>query len=191
MKRQIPNRYLAALGVAALAIAASIGGCNLDKQQAAFLARIGKTSITVFPAAVRRSAVTYDDGASAKLADFLNKSGLADAKASNRHVQITGPWRHNQARMLKESAKEFGEYVRANTIETQYALLPEYLGGRTEAGGIHAYIVDAQGTVVFQVLLNSHWPEFAKVKPKTEDECTTVLIDVLRDRLKTHTSQKP
>ena len=88
--------------------------------------------------------------------------------------------------MWRESAKEFGEYVRANPIGTRYALLPEYLAGKTEAVGIHAYIVDAEGTVAFQILLNSHWEEFSRAKPKTADECTAVLIDVLRDRLKIH-----
>jgi hypothetical protein len=204
MKLQIRNRSLAALGVAVVSVTAAAGGClaidkaaekayfpKLEKTREAFLASIGKTSITVFPAAVRRSTITYDDGASAKLTEFLNTDGLAKATTSDRHVPITGPWRHNQARMLRESAKEFAAYVRANPIGTRYALLPEYLGGKTEAVGIHAYIVDSDGTVAFQILLNSHWEEFSRVKPKTADECTAVLIDVLRDRLKIHATQKP
>ncbi len=202
MKRQTRKRWLAALGVTVVGTAAALGGCialdmaaerkffsNLPQHREAFLASIGNTSITVFPAVVRRSTITYDDGASAKLMEFLNSGGLADARASDAHVPIAGPWRVNQARMWRESAKEFGEYVRANPIGTRYALLPEYLGGKTEAVGIHAYIVDAEGTVAFQVLLNSHWEEFAKAK--TEDECTAVLIDVLRDRLKIHANRKP
>lgn len=194
MKQQDRNHCISA--VACVAVVA-FGGCTaidraftraaypkLEKTREAFLASIGTTSITVFPAAVRRSTITYDDGASAKLAEFLNTSGLADATACDRHVPITGPWRMNQARMWRESAKEFGAYVRANPIGTRYALLPEYLGGKTEAVGIHAYIVDAEGTVAFQVLLNSHWEEFAKAHPKTPDDGTAVLITVLRDRLK-------
>jgi len=204
MTRKTRNRCLAVLGVAVVALIASVGGCivldtaaekaffsNLKQNREAFLASIGKTSITVFPAAVRRSTITYDDAASVKLTEFLNTAGLADATATDRHVPITGPGRVNQSRMWRDSAKEFGEYVRSNPISTRYALLPEYLGGKTEAVGIHAYVVDAEGTVAFQVLLNSHWEEFSKVKPKTEDECTAVLIEVLRDRLKVHASQKP
>ena len=163
------------------------GGCGSGADPAAekmLLQNVGKTSVTVFPAVVRRQTVSYDDNASVKLTEFLNTAGLADATASDRHVPITGPWRHNPARMLRESAKEFAAYVRANPIGTRYALLPEYLFGPTEAGGIHAYVVDADGTVAFQVLLNSHWEEFSKAKPKTADDCTAVLIDVLRDRLK-------
>jgi hypothetical protein len=197
MTRQIRNRCLAVLLVAVLAGVAAVGGCvaldmaaekaffsNLKQTREAFLASIGKTSITVFPAVVRRSTISHDDGASAKLSEFLNTAGLADATASDRHVPITGPWRMNQARMWRESAKEFGEYVRSNPIGTRYALLPEYLRGKTEAAGIHAYVVDADGTVAFQVLLNSHWEESSRARPKTAADCTAVLIDVLRDRLK-------
>lgn len=204
MKRQNRNRCFAALGVAAWTMASSVGGCvardmvaekaffsNLKRNREAFLASVGKTSITVFPAALRRATITYDDPASERLTAFLNTAGLADAIASDRHVPITGPWRMNQARMWRESAQEFGEFVRTHPIATRYALLPEYLGGKTEAAGIHAYVVDAEGAVAFQVLLNSHWEEFSKAKPKTEDECTAVLIDVLRNRLKSQASRKP
>ena len=195
MKRNSSIQCIAAaLGVA---VAAVLGGCNvvdkvstsiaypkLQKTRGAFLASLGNTSITVFPAYVRGKEGSYDDKAASKLADFFNAEGLAKATASDRHVPITGPWRMNQARMWKESSKEFGAYVRANPIDTKYALLPEYLGGRTEAVGIHAYIVNAEGEVAFQVLLNSHWEEFSKANPKTADDCTAVLVDVLRERLK-------
>jgi hypothetical protein len=92
---------------------------KLEKPQAEFLASIGKTSMTVFPAAVRRSTITYDDHAPVTLAEFLNTNGLADATTSDRHVPITTPWRMNQARMWLDSAKEFGAFVRANPIATR------------------------------------------------------------------------
>ena len=138
MKQRNRNQCIATVSVA---FVAALWGCSaidkavgrayfprFEKTREAFLASLGKTSITVFPAVVRsRSTSTYNDNASAKLTEFLSSSGLADATASDRHVPITGPWRMNQARMWRESAKEFGEYVRANPIGTRYALLPEYL----------------------------------------------------------------
>jgi hypothetical protein len=71
--------------------------------------------------------------------------------------------------------------VRENPIRTDYALLPEYLFGRTKAGGIHCYVLDGQGTLADVVLLNDHWPRFAEVDPRTVEDCTDVLINVLRD----------
>ncbi|NOT00821.1 MAG: hypothetical protein HOP29_09355 [Phycisphaerales bacterium] len=204
MKRWNRNRRLAALVAGAGAAMGGLGGCiamdmtaekafrsKLEKNRATLLASVGTMSITVFPAAVRGTTMTYDDHAAARLTESLNAAGLADATASDGHVPITGPWRMNQSRMWRDSAKEFGEYVRANPIGTRYALLPEYLDGKTEVIGIHTYIVDAEGAVAFVVLLNSHWEEFSKVNPKTEGDCTAVLIDVLRDRLKPQASQKP
>ncbi|MCO6439158.1 MAG: hypothetical protein J5J06_18870 [Phycisphaerae bacterium] len=170
-----------------------LSGCQtgINPNAAEALRRdLGNTTVTVFPA-YWRGPETYDDASAAKIAEFLNATDLAKATASDRHVPITGPWRHNQARMLRTSAKEFGEYVRTHPIGTSYALLPEYLGGKTEAVGIHAYIVDAKGAVAFQVLLNSHWAEFSKARPVTSDDCTAVLIDVLRERLKPETGSTP
>ena len=181
MKWSLVQRILFLVGAVLIA-----GGCGSGADPAAekmLLQNVGKTSVTVFPAFLRGHG-SYDENAAAKLGEFLNTAELAKATASDRRVPITGPWRMNQARMLGESVKEFAAYVRANPISTRYALLPEYLGGKTEAVGIHAYVVDADGTVAFQVLLNSHWEEFSKAKPKTADDCTAVLIDVLRERLK-------
>lgn len=67
-------------------------------------------------------------------------------------------------------------------IETDYALLPEYLFGRSEAGGIHCYVLDAEGAVAYVVLQNSHHKRFVAAKPKTAEDCTAVLIEVLRER---------
>jgi hypothetical protein len=87
--------------------------------------------------------------------------------------------------MLRESAESFSAYVRDHPIGTDYALLAEYLFGRDAAGGIHGYVLDAGGTVACAVLLNDHWPPFADADPRTVDDCTEVLIDVLRDSWKT------
>lgn len=170
------------------------GGCRSGADPTAekmLLQNVGKASVTVFPAFLRGHG-SYDEKAAAQLAEFLNTAELAQATVSDRRVPITGPWRKNQARMWRDSAKEFGEFVRTNPIGTSFALLPEYLGGKDEAVGIHAYVVDAEGRLALQVLLNSHWEEFAKASPlKTADDCTAVLIDVLRNRLKPYAGQKP
>jgi hypothetical protein len=195
---------LAALVVIVVSLAGWAGGCiavesiaqnaffrNLAENRATFLASLGDTTVTVFPVVVRRSTLTYDEAGAVTLAEFLNSSGLARATVVGRQVPISGGWHMNQARMWRESAASFGEFVRANPIGTRYALLAEYLGGPKEVGGIHVYVVDAQGAVAFQVLLNSHWKEFSRANPKTESDCTAVVIDVLRDRLKKSSGATP
>lgn len=148
-----------------------------------FLRSLGDTSITVFPAFVRDGDPPYDEKAAMSIGEVLTDEGLAEVTISQEQVPITGLWRHNQARMLRESAAEFAEYLKANPTATEYALLPEYLAGDWGVGGIHCYIVDADNRLAFVVLQNSHWPIFKEVNPQTVDDCTEVLIRVLRKSL--------
>ena len=89
----------------------------------------------------------------------------------------------DSAKMLKESAEAFATYLAEHPVATEYALLPEYLLGRTTVGGIHCYIVDAENRWAYAVLLNSHWEEFIEMNPQTVDDCTPVLIEALRGDL--------
>jgi len=177
-KRELLVLLFAAVGLCL------IHGCNGIADpvaREAFLDDLGTTSLTVYPAYVRRRAGQYDAPAAERLADFLRAEGLAEVVVSEAQVPITGPWHHNQARMLRESAETFAAYLGDHPIQTDYALLPEYLFGREAAGGIHCYVLDREGTVAYAVLLNDHWPPFAEAAPRTVDDCTDVLIDVLRD----------
>ncbi|MHC4422395.1 MAG: hypothetical protein ACYS1E_17615 [Planctomycetota bacterium] len=178
------NRELVILLVATAVGVCSLRGCTGIADPVAretFLDSLGTTSITVYPAYSRRRAGEYDEAAAERLAGFLRAESLAEVTVSEEQMPITGPWHHNQARMLQESADSFAAYLRDHPIGTEYALLAEYLFGREVAGGIHCYVLDAEGTVVYVVLLNDHWPPFAEAAPRTVDDCTDVLIDVLRD----------
>ena len=170
-----------------------VGGCSGPVDPAAekaLMEALGRTSVTIFPAIVRRGgAPSHNADAAAKLAEFFKTASLADATVSAAEVPITGTWHVNQARMFRESAQAFAAHVKEHPIATQYALLPEYLVGKDRTGkdfviGIHAYVVDRQGTLAFGVLLNSHWEAFTKANPRTVDDCTQVLQTVLRDSLK-------
>lgn len=146
---------------------------------------LGQTSVTVFPAFVRAGKQnSYVPAAAASIAEFLTASNLAIVQISAEQVPITGGWGHNQARMLRESAEAFAAYIGEHPIQTDYALLPEYLTGSTgNVGGIHCYLLDAKGTVAYATLLNSHHKPFTDADPQTTEDCTSVLINVLREDL--------
>lgn len=147
----------------------------------AFMAKLGQTTMTVFPACVRMAEPeTYDADAATDIAAFLTDEGLADAAASIDEVPITGSWHSNQLQMWQESAAALGAYVQANPITTEYALLAEYLIlGTGTVGGVHYYIVDSQGTLAYGRLLNSHHSEFADADPQDTDDCTDLVIEIL------------
>ncbi len=177
------SRIVVICGTGALLASGCAGPIDPEAREV-FLHSLGNTSIAVYPAFVRDREPPYDENAAVRIGAFLTDEQLADVTITDERVPITSPWRRNQARMLRESAAEFAEYVKANPIDTEYALMPEYLMvGSGVVGGIHCYIVDAENRLAFVVLQNSHWPIFAEVNPKTIDDCTEVLIRVLRQSL--------
>lgn len=166
-------------------IAVFANGCGsiIDPQaKEALFQTLGNTSFTVFPAFVRSEDASYDADAAEQIGEFLAVDGLGDVTLSDDEVPITGSWGMNQAKMLRESAADFAAYITENPVETEYALLAEYLFlGTGVPGGIHCYVLDAGGRIAWIVLLNSHWSAFTDADPQTVEDCTGVLIEVLRD----------
>ncbi len=178
------SREVGALGVAMGLLCLTGCGPVDSAAKEVFLSRVGNTSITVFPAFVRKGQErSYNAKAAVTIGEFLTGKSLAEVELSDVEVPITGSWRHDQAKMLRESAEDFAAYLKEHPVKTEYALLPEYLLLRSSVGGIHCYVVDAENRVAFVVLLNSHWDTFRKMNPKTVDDCTAVLIETLREEL--------
>jgi len=152
-----------------------------------FRQSVGSLTITVFPAFVRKGAMHFSEPKAAdSVAAAFRSLHLGEAAVSTDTVTLHGTWHMNQARMMRESAAEFAANVAAHPPSTGYALLPEYLlsgDPAREAIGIHCYVVDSAGKIVFIVLLNSHWDEFKAVNPHTVDACTEVLEKTVEDRL--------
>jgi hypothetical protein len=169
---------------------AGCGGIVDEQANKTFIERLGHTSVTVYPAFVRIAKESeYEPGVTDAIAAFFTDQGWATVEVSEDQVPITGGWRMNQARMLRESAEDFAKYVVEHGIQTDYALLPEYLtGGAGHVGGIHCYILDTEGTVAYATLLNSHHRPFQEAQPQTVADCTAVLIVILHDDLKVEES---
>jgi len=182
-----------ALSVALLALApllaVACGGIFDEQAQAAFRARLGSVSFTVYPAFTRSPQGNgWDDASAGRLAAALVEAGCGPASAAEAHVPITGEVHMNQARMWKESAAEFGAWIAAHPPATDYAILPEYIGvpATKEAGGIHAYVVDRAGKLVDGVLLNNHQEVFSSAHPRTAEDCAGVLVTVMRQEWARH-----
>ena len=158
-------------------------GCGATDKAAKkeFLAALGNTTVTVFPAFVRGRSVAYDDAAAGAIAEELARRGLARIEVSDAHVPLGGAWHRNEARMFRESASAFADWLRAHPVATSYALLPEYLGGPDRFVAVHFYVVDGRGRLALGGLFNSHWREFKAVKPRTTADCTRVALLALEE----------
>ncbi len=183
MKRLV--MLVGACGLAALSMGGGCGSVIDPDAEKQLLARRGAMSVTVFPAFLRTGGQPqYDDAAAAMLKSAVEDARLATAVVTDAHVPLSGKPGFNQARMLRESLAEFGEWVRSHPIQTDYAMLPEYLvDGRGRGIGVHLYVVTPDGTCAYALGLNSHHEPFRRVNPQNAADCTRIVIDVMRDEL--------
>lgn len=175
---------LAAVATLATLFTLNAGGCGgvVDSQaEKQFQADAGRITVTIFPAYLRDGrAGGYDDAAATTIADALRERNLATVTVSAVHIPFSGRPNFNQAKMLRETLAEFAEYVRTHPIETDYALIPEYLiMGNGHVGGVHALLVDKQGTCAYALGLNSHHEPFQRVDPKSPEDGTRIVLDVM------------
>jgi hypothetical protein len=185
----IPLKQVFATMAVVVSVPLLMGGCHGIVDPGAhdlWKQNLGDTSITIFPTFVRTaSEPQYSAVEAARIGEFFTNDGLAQVVLGDAEVPITGEWKMNQAAMLRESAADFTRYVVDHPAETEYTALAECLmGGHGRVVGIHGYVLDAQGRVADAVLLNSHHRAFANANPSSVEDCTSVLISVLRDELR-------
>lgn len=179
------TRFLEAAATLSLAAILGCGSIIDPEAQKQFLAAVGDTSVVVFPACVRAKEATYDHDAATTLAAHFNETGFATATVATEEPFLAAEWQMNQAKMWRQSAQSFAEYIQEHPIDADYALIPEFLiGGGGGVGGIHCYVVDRQGRLAEGLLLNSHHQAFSSASPKTVEDCTQVLQNVIDDAWK-------
>lgn len=172
--------------------------CNLGGNQKPLAEVIQQSSISVFPAVVRtQDGTTYHPLAAAAILQHIQENTDAKVTVVSTEVDMTGtvPEKGYQFDIFHNSLKRFGEYVKQNPIETDYAMLTDYLishtpNGGYAAGGIHCYVVNQKGERAYALILNSHHHNFKEGGLRTDDgtpeglnemvnRCTNVLLKTL------------
>jgi hypothetical protein len=145
--------------------------CNFKVSKEAarkFEERQGPFSVSVFPVrVVMGGSAAYDTTLSNDLSTWLHEEEIANAVVMTEANEFPVQWHHNQAKMLKESARAFADHIMGIKIQTDYALLVEILCNRdeTHVGGVHHYLTDSSGKIVDVGLNNSHWSEYQAIQP--------------------------
>ena len=173
-----------------------MSGCSglVDEEKMeVFFSDLGATSITVYPTYIKRmekdnygkptgrdaSNSGYEFTETDRLAAFLRCECLADVTVSTEKVPLGGEWPRTQMGIYKASTRAFGEYVAANPIETEYAMMAEYAIPFEKVWAVHAYVVNARGEPVWILHLNEHFDVLTEVNPKIPSEGTDVLLSFL------------
>ena len=177
-----------------LFVTSGCGGLVNKGQSDAFIADLGDTSITIYPTYIKRMAKDnygkplgydasnsgYELTESKRLAELMRCECLADVKVSTDKVPLGGEWPRSQAGIFRASTQAFGEYVVANPIETEYAMMAEYAIPFDRIWAVHAYVVNARGEPVWVLHLNEHFDVFTEINPKIPADGTDVLLKFLR-----------
>lgn len=177
-------RQLALSWITAAVLSLTVA-CVSGDETRRFRESLPHSKVAVYPAVVRTpNGVSHDAAAAEAVAKALGGAGAKDVLIMDRNLQLSKKSSFNQASMFKASLEEFGRQVKANPPQADYAAVVEMLaGGNGAIGGIHLYVVRADGSRAFGCLLNSHYKEFKRVWPKSSGDATGVLLTWLRDEL--------
>ena len=183
--------------IAIFGIIFTMNGCSGlvdEKQMETFFSDLGDTSITVYPTYIKRmekdndgkptgrdaSNSGYELTETERLAAFLRCECLANVTVSSEQIPLGGKWPRTQAGIFKASTQAFGEYIVANPIETEYAMMVEYAIPFDRIWAVHAYVVNARGEPVWILHLNEHFDVFTEINPRIPADATDVLLKFLR-----------
>ncbi len=188
MRIQELNHTTFAVLTVGLAVGALVPGCQTSggnkqvppeqlKRFEVMRAKGTQASLTVFPVAVGDDASFNRDVASV-MALLLEKAGMANLRLTNTEFRLPKEATFDQATEL------FGEFIRENPIETDYALYAEFVGnpqtGPTEIRGI---IVDKSGRSVWVDRQTQADRDFERDMPSDPMICCHFLAERMRSRL--------
>ncbi|MBC8319906.1 MAG: hypothetical protein H8E34_04210 [Bacteroidetes bacterium] len=148
----------------------------------------GKQKVLVCPVHIlSNQESTYDTIMAKKIAAYINDKKYADASVTQLCPPPNNEWRADEAKMLTISIDLFIEYVKTiNLPDDTYILYAEFFksGQNTKVRAVHYCLLNNKGEIAMRGLINSHWDEFKKVNPKTDDDCVAVFINGFEEKMK-------
>lgn len=148
----------------------------------------GKTKVIVCPVHVLDNQnSSYDTLSSKKIVKYINEKKYANASTTQLQPPPNKEWKNNEAKMLTISTTRFVEFIKkSNLPEDTYILYPEFLkaGQNSTVVAVHYCLLNNKGEIAMRGLLNSHWDEFKKVNPKTNNDCVDVFINGFEGKMK-------
>ena len=136
-----------------------------------------QASLTVFPVIMGDSEAFNKDVADV-VAVLLGKAGMKNLETTDAVFRLS------KEAPFEQAAELFGEFVRKNPIETDYALYAEFVGSpETGPKEIRSVIVDRTGQSVLVDRQTAADREFKRAKPHTPMTCCMFLVERVRTQL--------
>jgi hypothetical protein len=147
---------------------------------------IKTSTVAVYPVRVSGKS---DEKLAVALAGMLAKEGLGRAEAVNADLTFEIKPNSNQLRIVWDIARAFQEFLRKNPPVADYALLADYgigrtIDGKTMVGGVQLILCDRKGDWALVTLRNSHQTDFQQINPQSPDDCSRLVVEVLKNDLR-------
>ena len=169
---------------------ALITACSSENKVVLEKFSLGEAEVLVCPVHILdNQKSSYDTISSKKIVDYINKNKYAKASTTQLYPPANNEWRANEAKMLTISINLFIEFVKENSFpENTYILYTEFLksGQNSNIRGVHYCLLNNKGDIAMRGLINSHWKEFQKVNPKTNEDCVAVFINGFEGKIASH-----
>jgi hypothetical protein len=148
----------------------------------------GNSKVSVCPVHIlSNQESSFDTLISKKIVEYLNDKKYAVAGVTQLCPPANNEWRANEAGMLTISNQLFIDFVKKQNLpDDTYILYPEFLksGPDNSVKAVHYCLLNRKGEIVMRGLINSHWDEFKKVNPKTDEDCLLVFINGFEAKIK-------
>lgn len=150
-----------------------------SEHAAAFVQTLPSAKIAVLPTILRTAEGThYLPETADRIANQLPERGLLNTFALHENPEVGPVEGHVQWDVFVHDMEQISSFVRALNHEADYLLVLEFLITQTRSGGqaiggIHCYILDAQGRNAFSFLLNSHHKPFVQARLNSQDPSQT------------------
>ena len=155
--------------------------CSIENKIVLKRFKEGNTKVIVCPVHILSGQnSSIDTISSTKIIEYINSKRYAKAQGTNLQPVTNNEWRRNEAKMLTVSINFFIDFVKENNFpDDTYILYAEFLKSEKNKSirAIHYCLLDNKGEIAMRGLINSHWKEFQKVNPKTNDDCVAVFIN--------------
>ncbi len=137
-----------------------------------FYNSLKEKGITIFPGVVKHDdGTTYHLASRDMIASFFQNRDVLSVHLVGQEVDLGGlEGINSQGALFERSMPLFSDYLKANTIDSGYALMAEYVVEETIniIHVIQCYILDSDGDDAFSFLLNSHHKLFTDARLETE-----------------------
>ena len=134
-----------------------------------FYNNLKEKGIAVFPGVVEDDdGTTYHLASRDTIASFFQNRDVLSVHLVGQEVDLAGlEGLNGQGALFERSMSLFSDHLKANPIDSGYALMAEYAVNET-IHVIQCYILDSDGEDAFSFLLNSHHKLFADARRETE-----------------------